>query len=282
MVPVDPDDEAYARHTPVTHPGPHAELLRALPTDPAELVPLLQNVLVHHSRAEGFTAGAGGPDDGTELRPVRALLDRITALDGRPWSSPRESGRRLVVDCRSLAVLMVAVLREHAVPARARFGFAEYLTPTHWQSHVICEHAAPDGSWTRTDPDIGRFVVGPEAFLDAAQTWRGCQTGGDGDRYGYGAELRGRWTVRWELTRDLAALTGFEPLTSDVWGLVAQAGDGDAVADETFARVAAASGREEWLALAADPAFAVPPVITTAPYLTGAVYEVDLAAEGSL
>jgi hypothetical protein len=283
MVHMDPDDEAYAQHTPVTHPGPHAALLRAFPTDPVELVPVLQNVLVHHSRVEGFTAGTGRPDDGTELRPVRALLDRITALDDRPWSAPREPGRRLVVDCRSLAVLMVSVLRERTVPARARFGFAGYLAPTHWQSHVVCEHAAPDGGWTRTDPDVGRFGVGPGAFLDAAQAWHACENDGNDDRYGYRPELRGRWTVRWELTRDLAARTGFESLTSDVWGLVAELPDDDpAVAAATFDRVAAASGRGQWQALAAEPAFAVPPVITTAPYLTGAVYDVDLAAEGSL
>ncbi len=270
---MDPDDEAYARHTAVTRPGPHADLLRALPTEPAELVPLLQNVLVHHTRAEGFTPGAGRPDDGTEVRPVRALLDRITALDDRPWSVPREPGRRLVVDCRSVAVLMVAVLREHGRPARARFGFAGYLAPTHWQSHVVCEHRTDD-RWTRTDPDVGRLGVGPDAFVDAPQAWAAA----DADSYGYGPELRGRWAVRWELTRDLAALTGFEPLTSDAWGLVARGGD----QAETFARVAAATGRAQRLALAADPAFALPRVITTSPYLTGAVYEVDLVAEGSL
>ena len=212
------DDDAYAAHTGVTRPGAHAELLRSLPTGPRQLVPLLQAVLVHHTRVEGFAAGTGRRDDGTELRPVRALLDRITALDDRPWDRPRRAGHRLVVDCRSLAVVMCAVLREHGVPARVRFGFAGYLTPGHWQSHVVCEHltGGPGGRWVRTDPDLGVHDVGTEDFLDAGQAWR---TGSDGDlvqRYGYSPELRGRWTLRYELVRDLAALTGFEPLTSDV------------------------------------------------------------------
>jgi hypothetical protein len=276
------DDDSYARHTPVTRPGPHADLLRALPADPAALVPLLQNVLVHHSRVEGFAAGTGRPDDGTEVRPVRALLDRIATLDDRPWSAPRGPGQRLVVDCRSLAVVMCAVLREHGVPARARYGFAGYLAPEHWQSHVVCEHAGPDG-WTRTDPDVGRCAVGTDDFVDAAQAWRSAPVEVDLPRYGYGPGLCGRWSVRWELTRDLAALTGFEPLTSDVWGLVAGLPDDDPSAGaDVFDRVATAATREERTALAADPAFAVPRVVTTAPYLTGAVYEVDLVAEGSL
>jgi hypothetical protein len=279
-----PDNDApHTRHTAVTHPGPHAALLRALPCDPHDLVPLLQNVLVHHSRVEGFVAGTGRPDDGTEVRPVRALLDRLNALDDRTWDAPRAPGHRLVVDCRSVAVMMCAVLREHRLPARVRFGFAGYLAPTHWQSHVICEHAGADGDWTRTDPDVGRHKVGEAEFVDAGQAWRAAPPDEDLPRYGYGPALRGRWTVRWELTRDLAALTGFEPLTSDVWGLVATLpADDPAAADDAFARVASVTAREERLALAADPAFAVPRVITTAPYLTGAVHDVDLAADGSL
>jgi hypothetical protein len=217
------------------------------------------------------------------VRPVRALLDRIVALDDRPWSLPREPGRRLVVDCRSLAVTMCAVLREHGVAARARYGFAGYLAPTHWQSHVVCEHLTDDRGWTRTDPDVGELRVDSSGFVDAGEAWRSAPPEQDLPKYGYGPDLRGRWTVRWELTRDLAALTGFEPLTSDVWGAVARLPDDDpGAADELFARVAGARDRGERLALAGDPAFAVPPVITTAPYLTGAVYEVDLAADGSL
>jgi hypothetical protein len=50
-----------------------------------------------------------------------------------------------VVDCRTVAVLLTTVLREHDIPARVRFGFAGYLTPSHCQSHVICEHASPSG-----------------------------------------------------------------------------------------------------------------------------------------
>jgi hypothetical protein len=106
--------------------------------------------------------------------------------------------------------------------------------------------------------------------VDAGQAWRAAPIDEDLPRYGYGPALRGRWAVRWELTRDLAALTGFEPLTSDVWGLVASLPDDDpAAADDAFARVANATRREKRLVLAGDPAFAVPPVITTAPYLTG-------------
>ncbi len=274
------DDSAYAQHTGVSRPGEHATLLRALPADPRRLVPHLRNVLGHHTRAEGFAAGTGRADDGTELRPVRSLLDRITAVDDRPWHLPRRPGSRLVVDCRSLAVVMCAVLREHGVPARVRFGFAGYLAPGHWQSHVVCEHLT-GGGWVRTDPDIGLFDLGIDDFVDAGQAWRGAWGTDLADRYGYSAELRGRWTLRYELARDLAALTGFEPLTSDVWGLIGEPPEAAASHDELFDEVAAAGDRRRWLELAATPAFAVPAVITTAPYLTGAVYRVDLVAEGS-
>lgn len=271
-------EEPYRRHTAVTDPGPHAALLRSLPSDVAELVPIVGNVLVHHVRVGGFAAGTGRPDDGTELRPVRKLLDAVVALDEGAWSRPRGAGKRLVVDCRSMAVLLTAVLREHDVPARVRFGFAGYLTPSHWQSHVLCEHAGDDG-WTRTDADLARFAVTEDAFLDATQAWRAARE--EPERFGYGPapELRGRWTVRWELLRDLAALTAFEPLTSDGWGIVERDGDDE---PGIFAQIAAASTYTGRLSLAQHPDVAVPRVITTRPYLTGRSYQVDLVTDGSL
>lgn len=286
-LPDEPDEaEAYRRHTAVTDPGPHAAMVRRLPSDVSELVPLLGNVLVHHSRVEGFVAGTGRPDDGTELRPLRRVLDAVAALDDRPWTRPRAEGRRLVVDCRTVAVLLTAVLREHGLAARARFGFAGYLEPSHWQSHVVCEHVPGDGAeagWTRTDPDLGRHGLGEDAFLDAGQAWRLPEQ--EQDRFGYGPQpaLRGRWTVRWELVRDLAALTGFEPLTSDGWGILERPEQHpDAGEPPVFGRVAAARTRAERLTVARDPDVAVPRVIRTHPYLTGQTYEVDLVADGSL
>ncbi len=271
-------EKSYRWHTAVSDPGPHAALLRSLPSEVAELVPLVGNVLVHHSRVKGFAAGTGRLDDGTELRPVRKVLDAVVALDDTDWRRPRAAGRRLVVDCRSVAVLVTAVLREHGVPARRRFGFAGYLTPSHWQSHVVCEYAHA-GGWTRTDPDLARFALAQEEFLDATQAWRFSPQ--EQERFGYGPapEMRGRWTVRWELLRDLAALTGFEPLTSDGWGVVKRAGDGEPA---VFERIAAVSTRADRLALAQDPDVAVPRVITTQPYLSGRTYDVDLVADGSL
>ena len=170
------------------------------------------------------------------------------------------------------------------MPSRVRFGFASYLTHGHWQSHVICEHHDADGRWTRTDADLGRFSLGPHEFVDATQAWRSASPQEDLPDYGYAADLRGRWAVRWELIRDLAALTGFEPMTSDVWGLNAQSegGSPDGGCRGLLDRVATASTRSERELLAIEPALAVPRVITAAPYLTGSRYEVDLVMEGSL
>jgi len=277
-------DLAYAEHTAVTRPGRWAALVRDLPRAVEELVPLVRSVLVHHTRVPGFTAGSDRCDDGTELRPVQAVLDAVAALDPAPWTLPRPSRRQLVVDCRSSAVLLCSVLREHGVPARVRFGFASYLDLERWQSHVVCEHHDTHGRWTRTDPDVGRFALGPGEFLDATQAWRSAPAHQDLPRYGYAPDLRGRWAVRWELLRDLAALTGFEALTSDVWGLNATADPGspDAGHSALLDAVATATTRGRRMQLAGLPVLAVPRVITAAPYLTGRRHQVDLITEGSL
>jgi hypothetical protein len=231
-------------------------------------------MLIHHSRAGDFAVGSGDLSDGMHLRQLARVLDAVAAL---------APGRRLVVDCRTFAVLACGVLREHGVPARVRFGFASYLGGSHAQSHVVCEwHNGRE--WVRTDPDTSRLTVDPDEFRTAGEAWRMAPPEVDLPEFGYGPGLCGRWAVRWELVRDLAALTGHEMLTSDVWGLNARLpGDAtglpahqellDAVADaETYSR------RRE---LAAEPLLAVPRVITAAPYLGGYAGPVDLAEEGS-
>lgn len=275
-------DEAvhYARHTAVSTPG--SSVLAGLPSEVPALVGIVQRLLVHHSRVDGFRADAG-VRDGTELRPLVRILDALRALDRAPLDEPRAPERRLVVDCRSSALLLCAALREQGRPARLRFGFAGYLAPTHWQSHVVVEHLGTDG-WTRTDPDIGRFDLGPGDFLAAGEAWRSGRPGEDLPRFGYGPDLRGRWAVRWELQRDLAALTGFEPLTSDVWGIAGTVpvDSPDAGRRDLFDAIADADSLAARRELAADGALRVPRRIIAAPYLTGRTYEVDLVAEGSL
>jgi hypothetical protein len=271
-------DARYAAHTAVSRPGSAA--LEGLPHGLEELVAVVQGLLVHHSRVPGFRPGADATD-GTELRPLARILAAIETLDRRPLEAERLPERRLVVDCRSSALLLCAALREQGRPARLRFGFAGYLAPTHWQSHVVVEHLEP-GGWTRTDPDLGRFALSPDEFAAAPEAWRSAAA--DRGRFGYGERLRGRWAVRWELQRDLAALTGFEPLTSDVWGLGGRVpvDSPDGGRRELFDRIAAARSGTERDALATDDALRVPRTIVASPYLTGRSYEVDLVAEGSL
>ena len=220
------DDLRYVEHTPVSRPGPWAQTLRRLPRTAEALVPLVQAVLVHHSRVPDFAAGSGLRDDGTELRTLRALLDAVATLDPARWTRTQPLERRLVVDCRSFALLLCGVLREHGVPARLRFGFASYLAADHWQSHVVCEHHDADGRWTRTDPDTGRFALSSDAFVDATEAWRSAAPDEDLPRYGYAPDLLGRWwpccllaaaAPRWREERALALRECEDGVVEEAW-----------------------------------------------------------------
>jgi transglutaminase-like putative cysteine protease len=54
---------------------------------------------------------------------LRHIVDRSSA----PLTTEREPSRRLQSNCRTSAVLVVAMLRHQGVPARKRTGFARYI-----------------------------------------------------------------------------------------------------------------------------------------------------------
>src|SRR5262252_7097372 len=130
----------YAEPTAMTAMGVHAPLFGSLPADVTALSPGLQGLQIHE-----YMAGAYGfeiPDERraeSHLRPVGAMLDRIVRLDDKPVANARPPERRLVGVCRHFTVLLVALLRERGVPARARVGFGTYFMPGQFLDHWVCE-----------------------------------------------------------------------------------------------------------------------------------------------
>lgn len=143
----------WARHTPASDPGGFAPLLAAVTPTAEAISPVIRNLTAHY-RAEAEHLPAGTDED-VDLRWVDAML----AMDqerhpGLALGAPREIAERLQGCCRDRALLAVAVLRQHGVPARSRVGFADYFEPGWHHDHVVAE--GHDGRrWRRFDPAAG-------------------------------------------------------------------------------------------------------------------------------
>jgi hypothetical protein len=212
----------YTAHDELTDPGPHAARLEALPRDLTALHAAIDGILVHvwKVRRDRPDLPAPRPRE-VFVRRVARLLDAVERLGPSPLDVARPIERRAVVDCRSFAVFLCAILRHRGVPARPRCGFATYLEQTHWQDHWACEYwDAPRGRWVTEDADARRHDVPPTEFVTAARAWTMCRSDpGIADRFGYDRRQRGAWAVRANLVRDFAALNGFPGVSGDAWGL---------------------------------------------------------------
>lgn len=211
----------WTRQTRFSDPGRHHDLLAALPADVAAISAVVRNLTVHY-RASGIAFPADRLAE-IDTRWVSRMLDLDQdRFDGAPLDAPRPEAERLVGCCRDAALLTVAALRAHGIPARTRVGFAGYLAPDYHVDHVIAEYH--DGSrWIGTDPgvDVAEVRLDPAGLHTAAQTWQAMRRGEiDPAAYGVGPgqEIGGPWMILHYLTLELAHRRGDELLLWDIFG----------------------------------------------------------------
>jgi hypothetical protein len=222
--------------------GEHARLITTLPGDVVGLVRIIQGLVVHEYVASDFYGFAIPEQRKSEshIRPVQQLLDRMLALDPRPLSTERPVEQRLVGVCHHPMLLLVAMLRAHGIPARARCGFGSYFNPGFFEDHWVCEYwNDAQGRWALADAqfdevwrrrlNIGHDIldVPRNRFLVAADAWIECRSGAaDATKFGiFRGDLRGLWFIAGDLVRDLAALNKVEMLPWDVWGAMPRPGE---------------------------------------------------------
>ena len=222
----------YAQPAVMTSAGRHARLLEGLPRDIDALVRVVQGLLLHEHAATlyGVTLSNERKLE-SHIRRLEHMLDRLLAHDPAPLSVARSIDARLVGLCRHFTVLLVAMLRAHGIPARARCGFGSYFASGCFYDHWVCEYwNAAKARWVRVDAQIDAaqraaltidfdvLDVPHDRFLIAADAWARCRAGeADASRFGI-FDLRGLWFIAGNLVRDLAALNNMEMLPWDVWG----------------------------------------------------------------
>lgn len=269
----------FAQHSRFSDPGPLAPWLAGTGPDIGALRTAASG-LVFHYRAHGDIAGHGfGPGrlDEINLRYADAMFARLRELNPAPLSAPRAPTDRIVGCCRDHTLILVALARQHGIPARARVGFATYLLPGWALDHVVAE--LWDGTrWRLVEPQFAEhdrvdlLDVPRDEFLVAADAWAACRSGELDPEICTVAPGATEWFLRgWpylahNLVHDLATLNKQEMLLWDLWGLIADGGmratESQARFD-TLAESLRSGDADRVLAEFADPALRVPEVITT-------------------
>ncbi|MBC6440685.1 MAG: transglutaminase domain-containing protein [Rhodospirillales bacterium] len=225
------DLSPYLEQTAVSDPGRFGAVLDQFDPDIRTLPAQVSALMIH----PGVAAVLGLPitaeqDLDRRHRTVARLLEHLMARDDGPVAQGRALEKRLGGICRDHAMLGVAVLRHHGIPARMRGGFSRYFTAGFWDDHWVAEvwHA---GAWRLVDMQLGpqglkmcsRSVepwdVVRDAFVCSPESWLACRRGTvDADHIGVcQIGLTGHWFAATSVVRDAASLACIELLPWDYW-----------------------------------------------------------------
>jgi hypothetical protein len=269
---------SFARHSRFSDPGALAPWLADVEPDIGRLHATASGLVFHYWANGDITAYGFAPERVGEisLRYADTIFARLRELNPAPLSGSRVPTERMVGCCRDFTLLLVALARQHGIPARTRVGFATYLIPGWALDHVVAE--LWDGSrWRLVEPtlaehdDIDLLDVPRDRFLVAADAWAACQSGDlDPEQCVIAPDLtaphlRGWPRLAHNLVHDLATLNKHEMLTWDRWGALADRGGRtlDRTRLDALAESLRSGDDERIAAEFADPDFRVPDVITS-------------------
>jgi len=218
----------YRTHGVLSDPGRHADAINSLPNDVGALADVVRGLLIHSGWLHLY--GLAPEDMTTTARETLPVAQRLDALQASPLSQARSARKRAVGTCRDYALMLCAFLRQKAVPARVRCGYAKYFKADHNEDHWVCEYwHAEGGRWARADAQLDdahcahlsiRFdpIDLPEdQFIFAGQAWQRYRAGlADAASYGHGT-ASGPWFMRVDLVRDLLSLGKQEVSDWDTW-----------------------------------------------------------------
>jgi len=222
----------YCGHGALTDPGEHLALLAGLPADAVALCKVVQGLLIHDYF--GSRLYDSPPENhyfaSRRTLPIARRLDAIAAFRNEAVFSPRPPFERMVGTCRDYALMICAILRQHAVPARVRCGFAGYFSPPSFEDHWICEYWKQENRrWAIADAqldeahrehlgiDFDIADVPSEQFVFPWQAWQRWRAGTcDPALFGSGS-VRGEWFLQVNLARDLLSLCKHEVSAWDTW-----------------------------------------------------------------
>lgn len=190
--------EFYKKTSPYTDLGLYTDFAKNLPNDINELCLLQRNQIIHpfDLSNEVMRNDSNSPYGDmmkvskTSLRyendifpTAQAVLAELLRRD-KNYSIDRKIEDKVHVCCREQTILLASILKSKNIPARARSGFAKYVSASGTQAgdHWITEYySSTNKRWTLVDADIyfdkdildfdlldiprQNFIFGAEAYL---------------------------------------------------------------------------------------------------------------------
>jgi hypothetical protein len=217
--------EYYREQSAISDAGDYAKLFDAVPNDIESICQAAQNITVHYA-----AGGYKPPKDRlpeVDTRYVKSILHRVMELDDRPLTESRPTEKRFVGCCRDYTMLTVSMMRHKGIPARARYGTADYFMKGYHVDHVVVEYWNGD-HWQMVDSQLSQDPwwnfdvrdVPRDRFIVGARGWQMAEHEGlDPERIGLGAELGGWQFILYETILDIAALNKQEMLCWEGWGI---------------------------------------------------------------
>lgn len=227
----------YREQSALTDPGRNAALYDDLPRDIPGLAHVIQGLIIppyaellrngYHIEPSEIDNARGG------VRRVEDLLERVQGRHAAPLTEERPPVLRVGMICRNFAVLLVSMLRQQGVPARARVGFGDSFSAPYAADHRIAEYwNAEEQRWVLADPMIDEVqrhgsglafntldIVPHGHFLLAGEVWQRCRAAElDPWNFGDSDTDRGMPPIRYALLQDFAYLNKCEILGPDNWG----------------------------------------------------------------
>ncbi len=205
-----------------------------LPNDLAELVSVVQGLIVHIFWAEryGLKLSPGRKDE-VNLRSFAEKFPVLLKHDASPLNRPRPLEKRLVGNCRDFSNFLAAFLRLKGIAARARCGFGAYFAEGTYEDHWVAEYwNESEQRWVMVDAQLDAFQqetlktrfntldVPSYQFVSGGKAWLLCRSGqADPEKFGI-FKMRGLDFIRGDLIRDFLALNRLEILPWDGFGLI--------------------------------------------------------------
>ena len=146
----------------ISTPGRYKQLFDALPNTVAEIVGVIQGLLLH-----AYWVGHYGVSLNVEqkeyiqARHMERILETIMSEDDSPLGVARPYERRFFGTCRDFSLFLTSVLRHKGIPARCRCGFGKYFTPGLYEDHWMVEYwHEREGQWIAVDPQLDELQRG--------------------------------------------------------------------------------------------------------------------------
>lgn len=253
----------YSTQSAITDPSNYRQLFDRLPNDIPSICRVVQGLFIHMFLTESY--GVKLSDERREelnLRCISRQIERMLKFDNSDLSIARVPKNKLFGCCRDFAAFTAAILRHKGIPARVRYGYADYLPPVnHYEAHVVCQYwNADEMRWMTVDAQIDDLQrklfnitfntqnIQKGKFLSGGRAWQMCRKEkADSAKFGI-STFFGLGNIRYSLILDLLGLNKIELVPGDSWNLMPKdAKEGFSTEEEAtfFDRLAAVTEGDE-------------------------------------